>query len=75
MSSLGLIFAVALLLGLLLAAIRIQARDASRPKKELRLRTRFDRDSSAPALQVSAEEKSAIPCEPTLKLPRKKPNA
>jgi hypothetical protein len=66
---------VLLLFGALLAAMRMQARRVSRPKKELRLRTGLDGDSSVRTEQASNERgRSTTASEPTLKLPRKKPN-
>jgi hypothetical protein len=69
-SDYGIVFAVVTLLSLLWWAIRFEARKRSQPKKELRLRTRWDKGCAEVAAMAPPQTATAVP-DVALKLPRK----
>jgi hypothetical protein len=69
-SDYSVVFAVMVLLSVLWWFIRFEAREASRPKKERRLRTRWDDDCAENATKTPLQAASTAP-DIVLKLPRR----
>ncbi len=67
-------FAVVILLSLLSWAIRFEARKRAQPKKELRLRTRWDNEGEEGGATARLQAAATAP-DIVLKLPRRYPEA